>query len=120
MPFDWREYLKLARELIGQTGSGYSEEAAKRSAVSRAYYAAFCWARNYAEANWGFRRTATAEDHRRLREHLRGQRRMRLASNLNKLRGWRNDCDYDDEVPNLEQFVKSAIRIAGKVIQECR
>lgn len=120
MPFDWREYLELARELIGRAGSGYSEEAAKRSAVSRAYYAAFCWARNYAEANWGFRRTGGAEDHKRLREHLRRQSRMQLASNLNRLREWRNTCDYDDEVPNLGRFVQSAIRIAGKVIRECR
>lgn len=120
MPFDWREYLELARELIGQGSSSYPEEAAKRSAVSRAYYAAFCWARNYAEANWGFRRTSGAEDHKRLREHLRRQSRMQLASNLNRLREWRNICDYGDEVTDLGQFVQNAIRIAGKVIQEFR
>lgn len=120
MSFDWREYLELAQALTAQAGSGYSKEAAKRSAISRAYYAAFCWARNYAEANWGFQRTATAEDHGRLREHLRRQRRMQLASDLNKLRGWRNACDYDDKVPSLDQFVQSAIRIADKIIQECR
>jgi len=36
MPFDWKQYLSLADEL-----SKRSEEAALRSAVSRAYYAAF-------------------------------------------------------------------------------
>lgn len=120
MPFDWREYLELARELVGQVGSGYSEEAAERSAVSRAYYAAFCWARNYAEVNLGFRRIGKAKDHKRLREHLKRRSRIQLASDLNKLRGWRNNCDYDDEVSNLDQFVRSAIRVADKVIQECR
>jgi RNA-splicing ligase RtcB len=54
MPFDWREYLNLARQLAGLQGSDYSQEAVERSAVSRAYYAAFCWARNYAEKNRGF------------------------------------------------------------------
>jgi hypothetical protein len=54
MPFDWREYLNLARQLAGLQGSDYSQEAVERSAVSRAYYAAFCWARNYAEKNLGF------------------------------------------------------------------
>jgi EAL domain-containing protein (putative c-di-GMP-specific phosphodiesterase class I) len=38
--FDWREYIELARELAGLRGSGYSQEAAERSAVSRAYFEA--------------------------------------------------------------------------------
>jgi len=42
MPFDWQEYLLLARELSQRSG-----EAALRSAISRAYYAAFCTACNY-------------------------------------------------------------------------
>ncbi len=37
MPFDWREYLELAKGLVGQVGAGYSLETAERSAVSRAY-----------------------------------------------------------------------------------
>lgn len=120
MSFDWREYLELARELKCQIGSGYSEEAAKRSAVSRAYYAAFCWTRNYAEAHWEFQRTGGAEDHKRLREHLRNLSKMQIASNLNRLREWRNSCDYDDKVQHIDDLVKSAIEVAGKIIQECR
>ena len=120
MLFDWRDYLKLAKSLIGQASSGYSQEAARRSAVSRAYYAAFCWARNYAEANLGFRRTGKAEDHGYLRTHLSQRGMARIASNLNKLRQWRNDCDYEDRVPNLVQRANFAIQIADKVIQSCR
>ncbi len=37
MPFDWRGYFDLAKEL-----SEREDEAALRSAISRAYYAAFC------------------------------------------------------------------------------
>lgn len=120
MSFDWREYLGLARALAGPGGSGYPEEAAKRSAVSRAYYAAFCWTRKHAEDSWGFQRTATAEDHKRLRELLRRQGKAPLASHLNRLREWRNACDYDDEVSNLDQLVQSAIKIAGEIIRQCR
>ena len=119
MPFDWKEYLELAKQLVGRAGSGYSAEAAERSAVSRAYYAAFCLVRNYAEKNLAFRKTGSAQDHESLREHLKRQRRVRLASRLNKLRKWRNDCDYDDEVTNLSHYVQNAIRIAEQVIQEC-
>lgn len=37
LPFDWQDYYVLAKEL-----SEREEEAALRSAISRAYYAAFC------------------------------------------------------------------------------
>jgi uncharacterized protein (UPF0332 family) len=119
MPFDWREYLELAKYLAGQGGVGYFSEAAERSAVSRAYYSAFCWVLNYAEANLGFQRTKTADDHKLLREHLQ-KRKPKLSSRLNNLRKWRNACDYDDEVPNLEHHVQNAIHMAEKAIQECR
>ena len=44
MPFNWREYLELARFLAGQAGPGFSQEAAARAAISRAYYAAYGYA----------------------------------------------------------------------------
>ena len=47
MNFDWSEYLNIARELAGQATASFSAEAKKRSAISRAYYAAFCSARNH-------------------------------------------------------------------------
>jgi len=120
MAFDWREFLGLARELTGRTGPGYSTEAADRTAVSRAYYAAFCWARNYAESRLGFRQTGGAQDHTSLRKHLKRQGKPQVASRLNRLRIWRNDCDYDDQVPNISSLVKSALKTADKVIQECK
>jgi uncharacterized protein (UPF0332 family) len=47
MSFNCSDYLDLARELIGQTDITASEEAKLRSAISRAYYAAFIQARNH-------------------------------------------------------------------------
>jgi uncharacterized protein (UPF0332 family) len=120
MPFDWREYLNLARQLAALQGSGHSQEAAKRSAVSRAYYAAFCWTRNYAEKNLGFQPGGKSSDHAELREHLKKKGSPELASGLNKLRDWRNACDYDDQVSQLHQRVGSAIKIADKIIQRCK
>jgi len=120
MPFDWREYLELAKQLVGQASSGYFAEASERSAVSRAYFAAYCWVRNYSESKLGFQRTGSAEDHKYLRRYLVQHGKSRVASRLNRLRGWRNKCDYDDQVVNLNQYVKSAIEAADKVIEECR
>lgn len=57
MKFDWLEYYDLAKELadINSNNSGDSaknpksqiSEAKLRSSIGRAYYAAFCIARNY-------------------------------------------------------------------------
>jgi len=47
MNFDWSEYSNIASELAGQATASSSAEAKKRGAISRAYYAAFCSARNH-------------------------------------------------------------------------
>lgn len=44
--FDWAQYLTLAEDLREGRGSTVNEEARLRSAVSRAYYTAFCLARD--------------------------------------------------------------------------
>lgn len=116
MPFNWREYLALAEHMQGQSGVGFGQEAAARCAVSRAYYAAFCFARNQAIARYGFTPSKTADDHAALRQHLRDQKRYREARWLDQLRGWRNQCDYDDDVANLSHLTASALRQATDVI----
>ncbi len=120
MSFDWREYLELAKDLAGEPSSGYSKEASQRSAVSRAYYASFCWARDYAEAHWGFSPERTGDDHRLLREHLRKRGMVKMASDLSKLRGWRNACDYENQVPSLHQYTSNSTKLADKIIRQCR
>jgi uncharacterized protein (UPF0332 family) len=46
MAFNWVTYLDLAKYLLGTEGTSRFPEAHSRAAVSRAYYAAFCNARN--------------------------------------------------------------------------
>lgn len=121
MGFDWKEFLALAQDLEGKSGAGYSDEAANRSAVSCTYYAAFCKARNYAESNLGFQRTGTPQDHELLRRHLRqqGGAWRTVAAHLRELRAWRNQCDYDDAVPNLATLVSAALARAASVLSQC-
>src|SRR5215813_4422220 len=45
--FDWQEYYLLARDLLLQADNSDQKEAVLRSAVSRAYYAAFHVADGY-------------------------------------------------------------------------
>lgn len=120
MTFDWSEFLTLARTLTGT--HGINREAADRSAVSRAYYAAFCSARNYAEARLGFQARHTAEDHGLLREHLARLDNdwPRLAEILDELRKWRNRCDYDDFVANLQILTNAALQNAEEAVRKVK
>ncbi len=97
MVFDWREFVALGKWLAGTgLGSvpGVSAEATQRTVVGRVYYAAFGYLMDRAAAR-GYKPRRTAEDHRALRESLRGQGREQLAANLDRLRQWRNSCDYE-------------------------
>jgi hypothetical protein len=115
MSFHWAEYLELARFLERQA-DGVSREAALRCAVSRAYYAAFCHARNYARDRLSFRPRGDGSDHGRVREHLRNTRFRRVCLKLNDLQQWRSRCDYDDSVENLPMIAADALRSAQEVI----
>ena len=97
MPFDWKHYLDLARDLAQPSASGQGQrEAELRSAISRAYYAAFCHARNYSRDWLNFQPTNTADDHGRLKAHLKDGKRRGLAVKLDQLQHWRNAADYED------------------------
>jgi hypothetical protein len=98
MAFDWREYLTLARELQANPPSGISTECAYRCAISKAYFGAFCHARNYARDYLGFQPHDDPDDHGRLRAHLKRSRRAATATRLDNLRVYRNRCDYDDDL----------------------
>ena len=115
MTFDWKEYLNLARILNGEEDTEpLTREAAARSGVSRAYYAAFCYARD----KLGFVLLGEAEDHGRLRNMLQQIMRFRMtAARLDGLRKLRNQCDYNDELSvDLGDLLSFAIDAAQNVI----
>jgi len=122
MPFDWREFLDVARFLRGQTGAGFSPEAGLRTLIGRAYYAAFGHALCYARDYLGFvprrRVEDRAQDHSRLRAHLRQRRRSLVSDKLWEMRDWRNVCDYDDNPPSFDfaQRAADAMTAADYVI----
>jgi hypothetical protein len=98
MAFDWKEYVELARQARSAAESGPRTKAILRSALSRTYYGAFCNARNYARDWLGFKPRHGAEDHGRLRHHHTSKRRQGIANRLDRLRQWRNACDYLDDL----------------------
>ena len=105
MTFDWREYLILAENLCTNSHTFPNQEACFRVAISRAYYAAFCTARNYAKDYDRLILRKTGEDHRIVKDHysfandshIQQQRKRRqIGINLDRLINLRNKADYDD------------------------
>lgn len=119
MPFQWSDFLDIAKFLrnSGKTSS-LPPDAAYRCAISRAYYAAFCHSRDYAEKSLGFIPTKNPKDHGKLRIHLSKNNMGSIATTLDRLRQWRNDSDYENPSPTLsEPNANTAITDAEKIIQ---
>jgi len=116
MAFDGFGYLEIA-EFLNSGDHGFPEESAKRSAISRAYYAAFIFSRQYAVKNLGFVPTNTAEDHGTIRNLFKNSSDEALSdvgNDLHNMRIWRNASDYDDaNYPS--QFTNTAIVKAGEI-----
>jgi hypothetical protein len=131
MPFEWIEYLRLAQSLKDRN-TNYTEEAGYRSAVSRAYYAAFCHAIYFVSDYFGEKLIEECvypgQIHGKLEEFFRqrGRRRerwaaMNVADKLKDLREWRKVCDYDKVGPedfDINYAVENAINYSQEVFDE--
>jgi uncharacterized protein (UPF0332 family) len=109
-----REFLQVARDLLAG-----STEAAWRSSVSRAYYAAFHVARQRLEES-GFTvpRGERAHAYLWLRLSNCGDPQVQdTGRRLNALRGQRNRADYDVDTPFSHPTADGQVRIAEAIIQ---
>jgi uncharacterized protein (UPF0332 family) len=103
MSFEWAEFLELAEGLYGSPDSPGPEEAALRSAASRAYYAALHCALRFAQEE-GFRCSPSLSIHQELPKYFRGnafgnkerEDRGKIAIELDRLRHRRQEADYED------------------------
>ena len=114
MIFDWAKYLVLAEELAMRS----SDEASLRSAVSRAYYAAFCIARNRLLQE-GEEIPKTGEAHTTVWTKYRfsAQKHLKdVGTTGDRLRRSRNKADYDDELPDISAMVEDAIAKARRLL----
>lgn len=120
--FVWSEYLTLAEDLHAGRAPTASEEARARATVSRAYYAAFCSARDFL-VDAGELSPAHGEEPRphgdvmrRFKQHGDG-RRVKIGRWLDTLRGVRNRCDYDAEVGGARAHAEKSIMHARWVLE---
>jgi uncharacterized protein (UPF0332 family) len=105
MKFDWEEFLELARFLLPspQLGKKPSQaiESKLRSSISRAYYAAYNIADDYARQRLAYSRPATGADHKALTDHYeylwettKNELFDNIASELKSMRAKRKQADY--------------------------
>ena len=114
MSFSWREYLRLASELAERK----SEEASIRSAVSRAYYAAFHTAANHRAARSSLPTRGGSHGSVWLALMDSNVPTWQRAGNIgHKLMKFRHEVDYRDTVPNLRFRVGDAIRWADDILR---
>jgi hypothetical protein len=131
MSFVWETYLIVAEILLGIRTPSFPtaaeramvEEAHCRIAISRAYYAAYCAARNYSRDVESLPLRGGGEDHGAvIRHYARRTRRHRvIAVALRRLRDARNQADYDDTISqNLRAMAEEAILDAHEVLETLR
>jgi uncharacterized protein (UPF0332 family) len=131
--FNWSLYLALAKELqtlvlpdeiVDIDGNILDNNAFKeayyRTAISRAYYAAFCIARNYLRDTLQIN-ISKVDAHNFVIHEFKERRNLKnshnIANTLYSLRQYRNDADYNDiPIINLDKKVQYAIKESQRVI----
>src|SRR5690349_20109946 len=123
MSFDWAEYLSLAENLCSLPVSGppIGREAQRRAGISRAYYAAFILARNHLRDGDRIHFPLHVNVHQFVSNHYFNHPdpvRKGIGSRLRRLRRARNQCDYDDVVPNLPGLIPSSMVLSARIVAD--
>lgn len=111
MSFDWSGYLECAESLARSP-----DEASKRSAVSRAYYAAFNVVRVYLRLI----PPKTGDAHRYVWEEAAKDRRreiQQIAKKGDRLKQRRRNADYDGHTTDNEWLLKDTLDQARKILE---
>jgi uncharacterized protein (UPF0332 family) len=125
--FEWTLYLDLAKELLVLTSLEQElntneniKEAHYRTIISRAYYAAFCTARNYLRDTLNIR-ISKVDAHAFVIIEFKEQRKLRnshnISNTLHSLRNYRNMADYDDICKvRLDHVAQHAVKESQRII----
>ena len=118
MSFAWEDFKILAEELCIK-----SNEASHRTAISRFYYACFCYSRQYLieflnkndfENNYKI--------HKRVHDYFFNENRLEIheniANNLRRLRINRNKSDYDLIFLNISNNLEKSRKNSEKIFKD--
>ena len=111
--FEWEDFLELAASLAAEP----SNEAAARSAISRAYYATFHAERDYlVRAEIPFDRSRNAHVHLQVQDEPR-KKSETVEQVVKRLHVWRKYADYDDvSIPDVAAPAAVAVTLARETI----
>lgn len=119
MTFAWSDYSKIAAWLVAQGGSSPSEEAAQRSAISRAYYAVFRTARDWVERKGLAILDRSGQDHETVIHAMRTHTSpvaQGLGVNLDRLRRLRSRADYESTFLNVASEAQAAVVTSQRLL----
>ena len=117
MSFDWAEFLKVAEILHEGASDAKFAEAMYRIAISRAYYAAFCLARNLL-----IKRAWLIQDkdvHRFVRDSFvdsENKQEQLIGRKLHRLKQARVKADYDDEIRDIAKLSADALKTSREIL----
>jgi hypothetical protein len=111
--FNWFDYFNLAEELLQHEGEAY-----QRSAVSRAYYAVYCNARNRLQLGGEYAPQEDETEHTHVWNTFRRgpeRERIQIGELGHRLRERRNMVDYEDYIERLSDVVDDAMIRAHRI-----
>ena len=111
MIFDWNDFYTLAEQLRKSDA-----EAAKRTAISRVYYAIYWQARNFLEDE-GFIFRQNDSSHRQIWQEFKNRGRTFQGISIlgSKLHLYRIEADYYPEIEDLEDLVEKSFNLAERL-----
>ncbi len=111
MGFNWRGYVLLAESLSSNT-----DEASLRSAISRAYYGAFCLSRNH----FGLSNNTGPEVHKKVSEKYAESDDDEIfyaGQCLEELRKKRNDADYNGNYDITKEDIAKVVEKSKSIVK---
>lgn len=125
MSFNWNNYLVIAKKIEASTegkSDNGNNEALKRTAISRVYYAMFHLAVLYAKNNFGYApsKSGPNQSHSDVRaeyqKRLRNPDHQEVKKILTRMHKARIDSDYKaDSLGNTQSLLNSLILDADKM-----
>lgn len=123
MTYDWTDYLEISKELIStcskKSVGGPRKETVLRTAISRAYYAAFHKCRDYLDSYGD--RLKEKGTHRdlidKIDNHIQSGE-VEVAMDLDRAFSSRKKADYKDTFGGIEKESEATIKRVENIISE--
>jgi uncharacterized protein (UPF0332 family) len=116
--FEWADFYTLAAQLHANPPDGL-QEAVFRTVIGRAYYAAFCAARDFAHHSDNLAITRGGPDHELVKRHFRDDRddtRHKIGVWLGRLMNNRAEADYKAEAAITKATADQSLALSKNVL----